>query len=579
MAEESKLNFLDRAIAIVSPESAMRRVTARYWLNEFETGEWRDRGGSGGKTKNAAPESQRKQRDRIKGIWDARDMEEKFCLVRGILDRLEQYVCGDITYQSRTGDSEIDEAYQNYFHDWCGRADITGRFRFREMVGQGFRAMVRDGEYGWIMLMHGGEYRLQGIEADRIGGPDNPKAAENNIGGIKINELGQVTGYEIYKRTRMAQYKKDIEATPDKFIHLFKALRSDQYHGESWFGPALPHARDIHELYRFEKMAMKFAAAFAGFIRRTNPMGASGGTKWATQKGGKNGSNSFPVEAGMLKVLQEGEDIIFPTSTGRPSSSLIQFVEILIREIALGLNLPYGFVYNMAQLGGVTARIELMQVVRAIRRFQKILEDIVLNRVKDEVLNLGIAMGHIPPHPKWNQGKWSFGARLTGDSGNYVQETMILLANGLISPSDIIEEMTGGAHAEVTRKIVADLNEAQEIAALGKKPLELVSPARYGNATQLLAAMNTPPSDPPPPKGMVEKQGEKAVGLLLDIMDKYAAGTMEREQAITALVHSFGVRRARAEAMIPERRPEPNGTNRTDRTDRTNEGDKGPGNV
>lgn len=564
---ETKLTFLDRAISVVSPEAAGRRAVARYWLKEFESGDWLDRGRSGGASKHGASESQRKQRDAVKAIWEARDMEDKFCLVRGILDRMEQYVCGEITYQSRTGDSDVDTAYQDYFHDWCGRADITNRFRFREMVAQGFRGMVRDGEFGWIMRVHGGELRLQAIEADRIGGPDNVKADDRNIRGIKINDMGQVTGYEIYRRSQMSQYKKDVEVGPDNFIHLLKALRPDQYHGVSWLGPALPHARDIHELYRFEKMAMKFAAAFAGFIKRTNPLGSKSGVGWGSQKNGVGGKNSFPVEAGMVKMLMEGEDIIFPTSTGRPSSNLMQFVEILIREIALGLNLPYGFVYNMAQLGGVTARIELMQVVRTIRRFQMMLEDIVLNRVRDEVLNLGIAMGHIPAHPNWNKGKWSFGARLTGDAGNYVQETILLLNNGLISPSDVIEEMTGGSHAEIVRKIVADLNEAQQEAALGKKPMELISPARFSNATQLLAAINTPPSDPPPPKGMIEKQGDKAVALLMDILDKYAEGRMEREQAITAIVHGFGTPRAKAEKLVPVQKPEPDAKNAPSGTD------------
>jgi hypothetical protein len=109
---EQKITFFDKALAAVSPEAAVRRMTARYWINEFERGDWKheQRGYSGGRSRHAAPESQRRNRQRIDRVWEARDMEEKFPFVRGLLDKLVQYTCGSITYQSRTGDTETDAA-------------------------------------------------------------------------------------------------------------------------------------------------------------------------------------------------------------------------------------------------------------------------------------------------------------------------------------------------------------------------------------------------------------------------------------------------------------------------------------
>jgi uncharacterized membrane protein len=42
----------------------------------------------------------------------------------------------------------------------------------------------------------------------------------------------------------------------------------------------------------------------------------------------------------------------------RHSGAFMALLEALIREIALAMNLPYGFVYNMAAFGGVAARLE-----------------------------------------------------------------------------------------------------------------------------------------------------------------------------------------------------------------------------
>jgi len=557
--ETNKVTWMDRAIASVAPRYAMSRVMGRSILKEFESGEEvrTQRGDSGGKSRHASSETSRRNRDRLKQIWEARDMEERYCFVRGILEKLTQYVCGAITYQARTGDSEFDEQYQNYFHDWCSRADVTGRFRFSELVQLGFRATVRDGEHGWLILPVDGELRLQSIEGDRIGG-DEPRGSvdEYNINGIVIDDLGRIQRYEIYKRTRMAQYIKELDATPDQFIHLYRPTRVDQYHGLSWLSPALPHARDIHELFGFEKIAMKFAAAFAGFIKRPDGL-KNAGMDWMTRKpGSESGPGSFNVQPGLIKRLQEGEEITFPGSTGRPSGNLMQFVELLIREIALGMNLPYGFVYNMGLLGGHAARIEVMQAMRSIAQMQQMLVDRVLNRVKDAVLDNAIAMGALPPHPLWNSGSWNFGARLTGDTGNYVQEQIMLMQNGLITRGKVIEEMDGSSHMEIVRTRAREVKELQEVGAESAVPIELVVPAMQ-NATALLAAINSPPEPAPePPPGYVGQAGEKTAAQVIEVLTAYAEGKLERASAIQSLVWVYGVPRAKAEALVPEQRPE-----------------------
>jgi lambda family phage portal protein len=565
MAEEAKVNWMDRAIASVAPRYAMSRVMGRSILKEFESGEVRQRGDSGGKTRHAASETSWRNRDRLKQIWEARDMEERYCFVRGILEKLTQYVCGSVTYQARTGDSEIDEQYQTYFHDWCGRCDITGRFRFSELVQLGFRATVRDGEHGWLLVPMDGELRLQSIEADRIGG-DEPRSSvdEHNINGIIIDDYGRVERYEIYKRSRMSQYTKEMEATPEQFIHLYRPTRVDQYHGISWLSAGLPHARDIHELYGFEKIAMKFAAAFAGFIKRPDGL-KNAGMDWLSRKpGGDAGPGSFAVQPGLIKRLQDGEEISFPGATGRPSGNLMQFVELLIREMALGLNLPFGFVYNMALLGGVTARIEVMQAMRSIAQMQQMLVDRVLNRVRDAVIDNALAMGALTPHPLWNAGSWNFGARLTGDTSNYVSEQIMLMQNGLITRGKVIEEMDGSSHMEIARTRAREVKELQEVGAESGVPIELVVPA-LSNATALLAAINSPPEPPPqPPPGYVGQAGEKTAAQVIEVLTAYAEGKLERESALQSLVWVYGVPRARAESLIPEQRPEqpnPNSNN------------------
>ena len=53
----------------------------------------------------------------------------------------------------------------------------------------------------------------------------------------------------------------------------------------------------------------------------------------------------------------------------------IELFETVVRLFAQGLKMPYGFVWDLAIFGGVTARIELVQVDRAFARYRQLLVD------------------------------------------------------------------------------------------------------------------------------------------------------------------------------------------------------------
>ncbi|MES2569351.1 MAG: hypothetical protein V4710_04770, partial [Verrucomicrobiota bacterium] len=97
-----KPNFLERGIAFVAPGLALRRASAKERLTEFGYNSavpGFDRGRSGGQAKNASSESWRAHRDRVNIMWDARDAENNFCFIGGILHRVSSYVCSKIDYQ------------------------------------------------------------------------------------------------------------------------------------------------------------------------------------------------------------------------------------------------------------------------------------------------------------------------------------------------------------------------------------------------------------------------------------------------------------------------------------------------
>lgn len=554
-----ELTLFEKGLGIISPKLAMERVADREALRQFSgSGGIRARAKDATLFEQASPEGWKKQRNRINAIWEGRAMEEKLCLVSGILERVTQYVCQNMEYHASTGDSEKDKIYEDYFHDWCGRADITGRHRFGDLVRLALRAAIRDGEYGFVERIEKGELRLQSITADRIGCPHEHLNDEYNIGGIKVNKLGQVTGYEIYRRSLNSQYTKEGEVSPDRFIHLFFPTSADQYHGVSKLAPALPHAKDLYELLGYEKIAVKFAASFAGFIKQSDPYNKNSAASWDSNKNGygDNGANTMAAVPGAMKRLGKDEDVSFAPGAQRPSGAFMALVDAIIREIAIGMNLPYGFVYNMASFGGVTARLEAMQAQRVFESYQRKLQDIVLDRVKNKVLMMGIATKKIPATANWRKGSWKFGAHITGDVGHHVQAEAQLINLGLKSRSKACIEL-GNEFEEVAEENNRELLILKKISERDGIPLELLNASMSSGAspTELIANMERAASgesdEPAPPPGLVGQQGAQGVKPLLDVLEQHGEGKIDRDSAINTLMQLYGMTYARASKLLP----------------------------
>jgi lambda family phage portal protein len=488
-------------------------------------------------------------------MWDSRDVVRNFAILRGMVARIVQYVCDGTSYISQTGDEQIDGEYQDYFNNWAKTADITGRHNFSDLVTMAFWALLVDGDHGWNMLtlpVNGQPtLRIQAIEADRIGNVYNPAETNegNKIGGILVGEMGEPLAYEIYKRGRLnVQYTKEMDLPAQQFIHLFDPTRVDQYRGITALATAIAPARDLYEIYEFEIQAAKWQVGHAGVIRVADPYKQGSVSQWDsnTDPVMGTGTGTVQMEPGKILRLTQGEDVTFSPGTNRPNGAFMNLVQTMVREMAMGLNMPYGFLYDMSTFGGHASRIEIAQAQRGIRRFQRLLKDQALDPVRNAVLGLGISEGIIPPHPQWQKGRWGFGASLSGDYGNDTSANLQKLQAGLITASDLISE-GGQTFEEVTRRQATEVQYMQRVASETGVPIELLT-TRLSGATDLLAAMNTPP--PAPPAGLVEAGLD--VKPMIDILKNVGEGIMDRDSAIMALVQMYGMSKGEADKIVPD---------------------------
>ncbi|MEA3209043.1 MAG: hypothetical protein QOE70_2100, partial [Chthoniobacter sp.] len=338
------------------------------------------RGGSGGQSKNAASESWKKHKDRIKAMWDARDL----CChdwIGGALGKVVVYVVGDLECKSNTGDPQIDALYDAYFHAWCGDeedgdgfypCDITGRHRFIKLVQLALLAMLVDGDHGFVIRLEGEGIKLQSIEADRIGSPMDAQQTETYIGGFTIDaDTGRPITIRIYNRTRHGQYNHPVEIEPERFVHVWDPDRVDQYRGVTALLRLLEDCRDLRETLESEKIAIKDQSQYVGAV--SSKLGRNGAGDWEDDP--VTGTKSQTAMWGKWLRLGEGESVNFLTPSSRPSGAFLAFMQILIRKMAISLKLSYGFLWDLAMLGGVSQRVEVRGDERQINHWQRILVD------------------------------------------------------------------------------------------------------------------------------------------------------------------------------------------------------------
>ena len=534
------------------------------------------RGPSGGVYSNTGMETWAKSRDRKKASYDAVDQVNN-TWIGGVIARIVLYVLGRLHAKSGCSDPAIAAMYQDYFHGWCGdepaedetmRCDMSGRHRFLKMAQMGFFAFFTRGDHGYVevapqfsptaeydetgqWIPGTGEFCLQSVSGDRIGNPQSAIQDEGHIDGVWFDvNTGRIDHYDIFRRTRMNQYVDKQEVPGSSFIHLFDPDWDDEYRGRSKLTRGLNDNRDISEWIEFEKGALKIQAQYAVGITSKDPFNGNGPAAWD----GKTAAGTPAQDAvwGRVTRYGEGESINMMAPASRPSGAAMGLMETLVRRIAISFKLSYGFVWNLATLGGAPQRIEVQGDLRTIQEWQNnVIAARLLNRTWRKVIAQGIGQGVLPPHPEWKKVDWAFGPYITADLGYDMQSDIDATTHGIITVEQVAAKY-GNSAGDVFDANAATANVALGAGSKAQLPVEAFAAGLYPQITNQKAAFLTPTPQPPPPPLSIQAIGDKGIKPLIEVMEKVGNGTIDRESAIEAIMRIYTIKRSEAEKIIPD---------------------------
>lgn len=431
----------------------------------------------------------------------ARHMYRNVGIVKGAVDSIAQYSIGPgLKPQYRGKDDSFGRLAEQYWRDVVAPCpEVTGRMSWPDLLMALSRSIDIDGDVFVLMTKDG---KLQVVEGHRV--CENSQYATTD--GVFLGKLGEPTAYLVEQDN---DYRKLAAET---VIHLMEIERPDQVRGASALARALNHLRDLKLITEFEKDALKVQSSIAAVITSENgdPLANSGGFFGKIQQ--RDSVNDVAREeitsSANIPRLLPGEKIenLAPT---RPGSSFEPFAKFLIRDIALGLNLPPEFVYDPASVGGAGMRFVVAKAQRRFEQRQRLLIDRFCQRAWRFFIARAIASKELPAVEDYDRVAWQTPKSLTVDAGREALQAREDYKAGLVTLSDYFGELGLDWQEQV------DQRKAEEIYVSG------------GAGTR--------------PDALITKIGAGAASSLLGILQSLAVEQISKEQAITILVSVYGL--------------------------------------
>ena len=544
MKQKAELNLVDKAVAFFNPKGAVDRLVARQKIKNFEYDAVKYSRERKGPSQLSGAEDYRSNYDRVELMKRARDLAENVGLVRSLLMKFASHVAANVSYQARTENRQANSEIEAYWANWFDACDLSGRHSGSTLLQVAIMSMLRDGDFLFALVRQDGDLKLQGIEADRLGDPYKTYTSLELIGGIHIDRnTGAPTAYDIYNRSIGDFYTYQATIAASQAFHLFDPLRIDQYRGITAFHTAINDQQDIREIENSEKMAAKYASMQAAVIRRNNNNPADLSTLTADENFDNQTIKLESVEAGKVSYLEPGEDIVFPDGPTRPSGAFAEFHKILLRNICMGLGIPYSFAVDPSAMSGPTARLEMQQAGRTFRRYQKLLEDKVLKPLKNVVIADGIARGLIENRAggQSTRGIFNFGANVSIDLGRDSQAAIAEFKTGLRTAADIYAErgldFEGAMRQRAQEaRLIKDLAQEYEIPAVAIS--DVVESLIYAQQAAQRSGEQGAVGGGEQVIQDISLNGAQ-VASLINIINAVAAGALTRDGAISVITAAF----------------------------------------
>lgn len=363
--------------------------------------------------------------ERLNLISTARWLYDNDGLVKGAINDLARYSF-PLKVQAASAETEWNAQAEELFAEWSDYADITSTLSFEEIQRLSSIAIDRDGDIGIAFVQDGERPALQLIEAHRI--KDAPRNG-SFVEGVQTDAFGRPLAFSVSDDSTSDGFR---EVSANSMVLLADPDRLDQRRGLSSLRHAIAHIRDKHDIVNFEKQGVKNLSTISAVIE--SELGEADTSTWdfeTTTDASGNDLTVAKMQSGAIPVLPKG-DKLSAFQGNRPSAAFTGFLEFLVREFAIGMGLPYEFVWEPKGITGPAQRFIMNKAQRRFRERQRLLEP-VIKRTWAFVIANAIEAGQLPAVAGWERTRLQPPASLTIDAGRDAMQEREDVKAGLLT--------------------------------------------------------------------------------------------------------------------------------------------------
>ena len=418
-------NALDRAIGVVAPKIAARRMQARGLMamaDGYHGGRmdrsalrnWRPGAGSANSdTTFDRADLRARSRDLARNNPTAcAAINANVTSVIGtglsMRPRIDATTLGLTEEQADAIEAEIDREWRLWAHSQD--CDAARTLDFYGLQAQAFRGMLESGDI-FPMLPSiqrpGSPYTLavQLIEADRVSNPGRKADSDSIVGGVEFDTYGAPKQYHISNKhpgdlrqagmTWTAYPAFGAKTGRRNVLHLFEQLRPGQARGVPFLSPVIEPLRQLGTYTDAELQAAVISGAFSVFIKM-DPDAFDTLFESDAKESIINGASKWDgsIANGKAVNLLPGEEIS-SANPGRPNSEFDPFVASIFKQIGMALELPFEVLTMSFASSYSAARAALLIAWRVFFKRRTFIASRFCQPIYEEFLAEAVAMGRL----------------------------------------------------------------------------------------------------------------------------------------------------------------------------------------
>ena len=424
-----KSNWMDKAIGFVAPEKAAQRMKARYTMALAEaylgssTGR---RGTSEWSTAKGSPDAMitQTQFDVLRNR--AMDLYRNAPIAAGAINTIITNVVGGglklrpmlDRKKLNIDDEKAEELEYNIACEWDlfannTECDIQRTLNFGEIQEVVMRSVFAKGDV-FVSLPRisrsGSPYslKMQLIDADRVTNENFAMNTPTMINGIeKKQETGEPVAYHVVNMNPQSSLMLNpegrkwarLEAYNTKnnlrnVIHLYRTLFPEQSRGVPVFAPVIEHLKMLDRYSEAEIMAAVVSSLFTVFVKTESGDGLINPMEPTSETGGSTADDTQKLAAGAMVGLAPDESIEI-ANPQRPNRNFDMFVQSVLRQIGVALELPFEYLIKHFTSSYSASRVSIMEAWRFFMNRRRWLARSFCDRVYEVWFYEAVALGRI----------------------------------------------------------------------------------------------------------------------------------------------------------------------------------------